>query len=126
MADMAGKAQRKAMEQKKKKALSKRVALPPVLPSGGKSSLADLAALLKGKKTAQEMGKKWDADINITDYLGNPQTPRVVALVAKYAPHVIAYHLYSPFGHDSYGLELQFGNEEAAGACLEEYEDIPE
>lgn len=92
-----------------------------------KISHTELVSSLRGKPTAEDIGEKnWNPQAHFTDLLSNPQTPKVKALVDKYAPHVVGYFITAPLGWDSYSLELQFDDEEIASRCIEEYEKIPQ
>jgi hypothetical protein len=91
-----------------------------------KMTLNELVKSLANKPTADKMGEQWDnAQAHFTDSLSNPQTTRVKAIIDKYAEHITAYYAYSPFGHDSYSVEVLFADDAIACDCINEYEALP-
>lgn len=90
--------------------------------------LGQLISSLAGKPTAASYTREqWDnVQAHFIDCLSNPQTKKVKAIIDKYAPHVTAYFAYSPWGHDSYSIEILFADNDIAARCIEEYEALPE
>ena len=90
-------------------------------------TLKQLVSSLANKPTADMVTPdKWDnAQAHFTDCLSNRQTKKVKGIIDKYAEHVTAYFAYSPFGHDSYSVELLFDDDTIAVKCIEEYEALP-
>lgn len=90
-------------------------------------TLNQLVSSLANKPTADMIDKEeWDnAQAHFTDCLSNRQTQKVKSIIDKYAPHIKAYFAYSPWGHDSYSIELLFADDGIALACIKEYEALP-
>lgn len=82
---------------------------------------------LVGKPTAYQIEwDKWDkAQAHFTDNLSNRQTKKVKAIIDKYAQHITAYFAYSPFGPDTYSIELLFADADIARKCIQEYCRLP-
>jgi hypothetical protein len=90
-----------------------------------KITLQQLVSALAGQTADCVPQSEWNPQVHITDVLSNRQTPKVMALLDKYSSHVKYWYAYSPFGFDSYSVELQFQDEAMATECLKEYEAIP-
>src|SRR5947209_3552287 len=91
-------------------------------------TLNDLIAALPAGRTADRIPRsEWAPQLHLTDTLSNPHTPTVKGLLDKYGPKAQYWYAYSPFGPDSYSIELQFATEHRAAMmqCLAEYEAIP-
>jgi hypothetical protein len=90
-------------------------------------TLQELVSGLKGRTADAIPQKLWNPQLHFTDALDNPYTPLVKALLDKYGQYVEYWYAYSPFGPNSYSIELQFDKKHRAamGACRMEYQAIP-
>lgn len=87
-------------------------------------SLAALVESLTAKPTADTMGERWKPVAHFTDSLSGPQTPKVKAIIEKYADKVAGYYLAVVGNTDLYSLELQFNDGPSGSACIREYQSL--